>query len=73
VIGYGEMGHTHALGFRHQIRDRGGPVQQGIIGMYVQVNELRHAAPRDGQTVVREAASGGPDAWENYTETAASL
>jgi len=40
VIGYRHGGHASPRGFLRQLADFAGPVQQGIIGVQVQVYEV---------------------------------
>lgn len=44
VVRNGHGGHAELLDARHQLVYVAGAVQQGVIGMKVQVDEFRHGA-----------------------------
>jgi hypothetical protein len=54
VIGEGERRHAQFLGSRHEAGNFSQPVEKGIFGMYVKVDERHERSMREDETVMAE-------------------
>ncbi len=64
VVGDGQRGHAELLGPFEQGLDRGGSVEDGVLGMYVQMDEFRHfrCSVCKSRTKIRQFAGKFPAA-----------
>src|SRR5436190_5167293 len=67
VVGHGHGGHFLLLRLGHQLRDLAGSIEQGVVGMAMQMNEGRghKIVPIPGETTIIAAASN-IDIWMTF-------